>query len=455
MALPDYGAMLGDPFKAVTEGLQLGAYLQGLPLERSKRETALQQEDITRKQALLRFEAIKNLHNVQFPTANDFAAVATLLPKEEKEALMKVWSSLSDERQQQELKFGGQVLAALASNQPDIAVNLMKKRSDAAYNQGDQGAHRIWSDQAKIVENNPTMGLRTVGMMVAALPGSEKTVQNALSMYKAPEELRKAHAESVIKEIESTFTERKMLADIGLNEAQAKNLLSTINDRSRRFNLDRDKLQSDVEQKLMEMNINKTKLTPDALKIVNETVTNAVGSRNSADKLQDLANRFQAADAGGNIMTKPWEWAKKNMFGEGELTQLRNEFVRIKNSEAIKMLPPGQASDKDIAFALKGMPDINSDTQTITSFLRGMAKAQDLDSVVKNAQADWINNNGSLSRLRQDAEIGGTAVPRNTAFNDYIKMLIAKKMPEITAARGATTVQTTRQKSYMRYAGGQ
>jgi subtilisin family serine protease len=67
--------------------------------------------------------------------------------------------------------------------------------------------------------------------------------------------------------------------------------------------------------------------------------------------MNDLANRIEGL-GGYGAASRLGEFAKSTIGAEGYETSLRQEYTRVRNSAAIKALPPGPATDKDIAMAI-------------------------------------------------------------------------------------------------------
>jgi hypothetical protein len=97
----------------------------------------------------------------------------------------------------------------------------------------------------------------------------------------------------------------------------------------------------------------------------------------------------------------------------------------LRNSAAIKSLPPGPATDADIQLALKPFPPETADAKTMASFLRGMAKLQDIEASVSNAKTDWLaSNNGVLTRARNTFQAGDYATKAGESFNDFTQRVV-------------------------------
>ena len=67
--------------------------------------------------------------------------------------------------------------------------------------------------------------------------------------------------------------------------------------------------------------------------------------------------------------------ALKTIFGaEDPITVLRTEYNNIRNSSVLQYLPPGVASDRDVALVLEGTLPSTSNPEAMMSFLRGVQK---------------------------------------------------------------------------------
>lgn len=202
-------------------------------------------------------------------------------------------------------------------------------------------------------------------------------------------------------------------SQIALNYANIQNMAD-------RLGLDRDKLETETSLKLQELNPTNIKLSDSAQKIINDNMTEAVGLEQSASRMNDLANRFEKENQAGGLFTKGWAGFKRvTGWSNDDQNAMIREYTRLRNSEAIKSLPPGPATDRDIELALKGLPPETADSTTVTSFLRGYAKLNQRDAAYKQMQAEWVNQVGNMGSSKRDVEILGVKVPSGTTFSGY------------------------------------
>ena len=73
------------------------------------------------------------------------------------------------------------------------------------------------------------------------------------------------------------------------------------------------------------------------------------------------------------------------------MTLLRTEAQALRIGTAVANLPPGPASDKDVALVLSGTLDANADPETLAAYARGIAKLAEMESRYHSDQAAWIN----------------------------------------------------------------
>jgi hypothetical protein len=264
------------------------------------------------------------------------------------------------------------------------------------------------------------------------IPGAKEMFENidkglgtARAEAKAPAELTEAEAKAQKASVEAAFAER--LQQAGLNEKNwnVKNLQSQIGDRSARLNLDQQTTAATVAEKLSSIQKNLNDIPSDTRKLINESAVTAATAKQSADQFNDLAKRLDASGGGYGVFSSASDFLKKGAGFQGGMTQLRQEYTRLRNTAAIKSLPPGPATDKDIAMALKGFPSDNASATDLSAFLRGMAKLQDVDASISNAKTDWLaQNNGTLTRAKGTFVAGDYSTKPGETFNDFAQRIV-------------------------------
>ena len=448
----NYSLNVQSPFEAALSGFKIGATIADIETQRKQQETELARKQELQKQ-------VQALISNPNPTVRDFTNVAMLLPKAEAESMRANWDALSKDRQDNELRFGGQVMSAFSANQPQIGIQLLRERATAERNAGRADQAKAYETWAQMAEVSPDSAQKTIGLMLAGVPGGDKVLTSSIQALKAPAEVRKEEALGTREQLVTANTPTRLALENTQTAANIRNLDSQIADRANRLVLDRDKLkfdrdklQSDVELKLFELNQKAGTLEPSAVKLVNDSTVAAVGAEQSAARMLDLATRLEQQGGGYGTFSGINTWLRNATGNQDAWTQARQEYVRLRNTQAIKSLPPGPATDRDIELALKGFPPDNADSKTIASFLRGMAKMQQYEAVAESAKSEWVNSVGSLGRATKDIQIGGVQVPKGTTYVDFARQFMDQRAQDLAASQAGRAVAN---RGYMRWANPQ
>lgn len=445
----NYQLNVQSPFEAALSGFKIGATIADVAAQRQAQEQELERRTQLQTQ-------VQSLINNPNPTARDFTNVAMLLPKAEADSMRANWETLSKDRQDNELRFGGQVMSAFSSSQPQIGIQLLRERATAERNAGRADQAKAYETWAQMAEVSPQSAQKTIGIMLAGVPGGDKVLESSIKALKAPAEIRTGEAGATKEELVTANTPTRLALENTQTAANIRNLDSQILERTNRLvldrdrlKLDRDKLQSDVELKLFELNQKGGQLEPSATKLVNDSVVASVGSEQSASRMLDLASRLEQQGGGYGAFSGANAWIRNATGNQDSWTQTRQEYVRLRNTQAIKSLPPGPATDRDIELAMKGFPAENADAKTVASFLRGMAKMAQYEAVAESAKADWVNSVGSLGRATRDIDIGGIQVPKGTTYVDFARQFMDQRAQDLAASQAGRAVSG---RGYMRWA---
>lgn len=199
----DYTLNATDPTDEVLEGLKVAQYIKDVKQKRLLQvQAAERQSQMSAALGTLGPES----------TADDYIAIANLMPKEQGENLRKNWDLLNEEKQKNQLLASAQIMAAFDVD-PKIGIQLLNERAKASRNSGDDDmakAYETWTEIAKV---NPDAARRAMGVMVAALPGGKETLE---SLAKYTEDLRKEELHPLgMKKLEADIAKIKAEAGEG------------------------------------------------------------------------------------------------------------------------------------------------------------------------------------------------------------------------------------------------
>lgn len=413
----DYTTQVGDPFAQALQGYKIGAGIVQAEQERAD----IERQQLAQKQYQ---QAITRLMSPD-ATAKDYENVMLISNKDQAENIRKVMESRDARANQATLKQMGNVALSLATGNTDVGVNLLKREAEAARNSGDQMEANYLEQMAEQAKKDPKNIAMLWGGKMTLIPGGKDYLDNVLKAAKAPSEIGKAESEAQKAKVEADFAERLQQAGLDEKNWNVKNLQSQISDRSARLNLDRQTTAATVAEKMSSIQKNLNDIPADTRKLINEAAVTAATSKQSADQFNDLAKRLEAEGGGYGAFSSASDFLKKGVGFQGGMTQLRQEYIRLRNTAAIKSLPPGPATDKDISLALKGFPGENASASDLSSFLRGMAKLQDIDASVANAKTDWLaQNNGTLTRAKNTFVAGDYSAKQGETFNDFSQRVV-------------------------------
>lgn len=114
----------------------------------------------------------------------------------------------------------------------------------------------------------------------------------------------------------------------------------------------------------------------------------------AAGRYATLAEQIRAKSIGGGL---PSSWAEtlKDLSGnQDEITQLKRSVMEVVNSEAIKALPPGPATDRDIALVREPFPTARANGEYIANWLGAVARLNEKRAQYAEHKAQFIAQNG-------------------------------------------------------------
>jgi len=456
----NYAVDVQSPFESALGGFKLGAGVAEMQAAQKRREL----ERKALEQAQTAQTELANLFKNPNATSADYERVVAFLPKDQAAIVTQGFERKTKEQQQNSLKQGTQVYTAIKSGNLPIAEMQLKEQAQALRDAGRETEAQGFDDLSNLIRINPTGAQTTIALTLAGLPGgkdflesADKALSTARLEAQAPAELRqknaaadkavadattaqsqaknapeKAAADAALAtalankaKVEAAFAERQQLATLEKSNWDVKNLKSQISDRSAQLNLKTQEVTATVAEKLASIGQKLNEIPADTKKLINESAVAASTSKQSAGQFNDLAKRLEAEGGGYGVFSSASDYLKRGVGFQGGMTQLRQEYTRLRNTAAIKSLPPGPATDKDIALALRGFPSETASASDLSSFLRGMAKLQDIDASINNAKTDWLtNNNGSLARAKNTFVAGDYAAKAGENFNDFSTRII-------------------------------
>lgn len=138
------------------------------------------------------------------------------------------------------------------------------------------------------------------------------------------------------------------------------------------------------------------KLSGLAEKTIVDSTDAATQAASSASKYKALASKLESAALSSGIKGTWGEFIKEQTGNQDELTALRKEALAISNSEAIKSLPPGPATDRDIEIAKAPFPTEKADPKYVANWLGAVSRLREKEAEFNYFKADFVSKHGTV-----------------------------------------------------------
>lgn len=131
-------------------------------------------------------------------------------------------------------------------------------------------------------------------------------------------------------------------------------------------------------------------------KLVETAANDYTSAISDASKYQNLATQLRSTKMPSGAISGINEFVKSQTGGQDDITSLRNQVRAIVNSEAIKNLPAGPATDKDISLALAPLPEKNADPEYIANWLDAVGRLSEKKAKYAEFKANFVAENGTV-----------------------------------------------------------
>lgn len=176
-----------------------------------------------------------------------------------------------------------------------------------------------------------------------------------------------------------------------------------------------------AQEKAQQLISESPKLSVNMEKGIETAVNNATASSNSANSMSALAQQFRAEKPTTGLFGNA-----QNMFAKltGSDTTLRDLRIRqnaLVNSQVLKFLPPGPATDKDVEIVRQGAPTDMDNPETVARWLDAMANLERRNAQFNEFKAEWMSANGNPGQSRNGGQILGLDVKKGESLGSAVK----------------------------------
>jgi len=135
-----------------------------------------------------------------------------------------------------------------------------------------------------------------------------------------------------------------------------------------------------------------------------------IKAERNASEFLSLADQIEASDLSGGVFGGTVGEALKDITGSQDATtELKKRAQQVRASQVMANLPPGAASDPDVAMAKQPMPSDNAPKEQWASWLRGVSKLEQYNADFNNFKAEYISKNGNERDLTKAWKGRGSA----------------------------------------------
>ncbi|EBP0972959.1 acyltransferase [Salmonella enterica] len=199
-----------------------------------------------------------------------------------------------------------------------------------------------------------------------------------------------------------------------------------------------------AQQKAQELIDGAPKLSVNMEKGIETAVNNATASSNSADSMSALAQQFRQEKPTTGLFG-----SANNMFSKltGSETALRDLRIRqnaIINSQVLKYLPPGPATDRDVNLAREGAPSSWDDPEIVANWLDANARLERRNAQFNEFKSEWMSANGNPGQSRNGGQILGMDVQKGESLGSAVKRYMANNPVENSPASKPTGAHTSK-----------
>ena len=143
-------------------------------------------------------------------------------------------------------------------------------------------------------------------------------------------------------------------------------------------------------------------LSSGAQKILDDSQTSSQESSRRAGMFDTLAADIENSESFQGGVAGAFNDFLKDLLGtQDEVSLLKRRFFDLRGSQAVKNLPPGSASDADVALALKGFPPATANKKQIASWARGVAKLEIANQGFQDFKSNLVSTNKNTKGLLQ------------------------------------------------------
>jgi hypothetical protein len=420
-----------SPFVAAAQGMRWGQEIQA-------NARALESQDAQQQYEQQFRNDIAALGQSR-ASAQDYFGLLTKYP-DKAQFLTQQYERLDSAQRENMLKTVMPIYTAAYNGQHGLAAQQAEQRAQAAERSGDMESAQSFRQSAHMLKTMPEVAVGGMGATLARAMGPErfKSVLEALNAPAAAADrgldagTKMVDYERKLFELQQSRQEAPNKSeanrlDIEIKRFQAENapMATELGNQKtfediRRARADASSAELDAQGKRRTAGM--PVIPPQLQSKVVDWQLSAETNRKAAQQARSLSQTFRTIGTPGGAFSTVGDWFDRATGNDTPEARARMELERFVNSEVVKSLPPGPATDRDIDLVRRGFPTRTSDSKVIAEFLDASARLGDLAAKTEQARAEWAETFGTLGKARTSGEVGGVQIMPGTSFNDFMSM---------------------------------
>lgn len=315
----------------------------------------------------------------------------------------------------------GRTMSFIQSGRADLAkANLQQVRD--AYTEAGRDTKNLDQMIAMFSGKEGAQGVYNLSAMTLA-NGDPESYQKLIS---SPAFLRKAQADAANSETTAKYAAPLAESKLATDRMSIKKQLADIENQAKLSDIELEKLgisrgELDLKRKELLMKAQEgPQLPAGLLKIQDDAQAEASRAQGMVDRVTNLQGMIAAVPSG--YVDRALGSFNSSLGTDWAAT--RNELEAVL-SEAVRNNKPGQGSisDSDMKFMQRGVPGPDASPREIGAFLESLKRIQGKIAVNQSMRALWVEQNGSLGRLKGDLQLdNGVVIPAGTSLPDAMNM---------------------------------
>jgi hypothetical protein len=398
----NYTSSFGNIGDTLTKGYSLGSKMREDIVKRKLIETQQARQN----------EANQGLIDLSNNLSADNAQKFMVRFPEYSEKLKGVFDGMQQTEKDEIKMEAAQTANLLENGTPEMAKAYLLEKEEAYRNKGDNQRADSYRKMAEMAEAHPNL-IKTQAFNTVWQLGGKDAVESMIKLRKSDSEIKGLGLDNELKQEDLDIKRAEAPIDKEIKEEDLK-----------KKKKDTQLVQAQIDKLFNDIGIDSVKakdlptLAQGKLFDISEKESKSTIILDKAKSLQDKMK--SGVEGGQGIVGTVKTYLKQITGNEDAYESFKQEFSQITTSEMMEMLPPGAASDKDIAAAREGFPKPDASADTIENYLNMVVKYQSYNKARANVEAHFVSENKHPGKAKEEFEINGIKVKKGETLQNFM-----------------------------------